>query len=95
MQHLVDQFKQELRQIFREELAANGICATPVQSIPELVKPASQKETCKFLGITEPTLISWRKKGRIPFMQVGSAIRYDLSAVLKAIEGKSKKGIRN
>lgn len=40
------------------------------------------------LNVTRQTLINWRNKGRIPYFQIGSAIRYDLNVVLKAIEKK-------
>lgn len=48
---------------------------------------------CEKLGISLPTLIRWRHKGKIPFLQIGSAIRYDLNAVLKALEAGKKKGV--
>lgn len=51
----------------------------------------NQTEMCLFLDITEPTIIRWRKKGVIPFMQIGSAIRYDVNAVLKALEKNGRK----
>ena len=56
-------------------------------------QPITTKEICNFLGITEPTIIRWRKKGKIPFLQVGSRILYQKSAVLKALE--NKKGANN
>ena len=92
MQNLVEQFKEEFRQMIREELAAN----IPISEPPkELIKPVSQKELCTFLGLTEPTVIRWRQKGKLPFMQIGSAIRYDLNAVLLALQAKNKKGASN
>jgi len=55
-------------------------------------QPVNTKELCSFLDITEPTLIRWRKKGKIPFLQVGSRILYQKSAVITALE--HKKGTR-
>ena len=46
------------------------------------VKPITTKELCAFLGITEPTVIRWRKKKKIPFFRIGSAIRFNLKDVL-------------
>ncbi|MDR7130337.1 excisionase family DNA binding protein [Algoriphagus sp. 4150] len=43
------------------------------------------------LGITRPTLSKWRKEGRIPFIQVGSVVRYDLDKVLEALESKKRR----
>ncbi|WP_158995207.1 helix-turn-helix domain-containing protein [Mucilaginibacter sp. L196] len=51
------------------------------------------KQLINFLDITEPTLIRWRKKGKIPFLKIGSRILYQKSAVLAAIE--NKKGGKN
>lgn len=47
---------------------------------------------CQRFNITIPTLIRWRKKGKIPFMQIGSAIRYDINKVIEALEVGKKKG---
>lgn len=92
MQNLVEQFKEEFRQMIREELAANIQIPEPQK---EVIKPISQKELCTFLGLTEPTVIRWRQKGKLPFMQIGSAIRYDLSSVLLALESKNNKRASN
>lgn len=43
------------------------------------------------LGITRPTLSKWRKEGRIPFIQVGAVVRYDLDKVLEALENKKRR----
>ncbi|WP_018615890.1 hypothetical protein [Segetibacter koreensis] len=45
---------------------------------------------CYRLNITEPTAIRHRKRGTIPFLQIGSAIRYNWPAVVKALENKKK-----
>ena len=42
------------------------------------------------LSVTRPTLSKWRKANRIPFIQVGSVVRYDLDKVLEALESKTK-----
>ena len=92
MQNLVLIQVDELRQLIREELAVNN----PVneQEKPK-VKPLNQRELCTFLGLSEPTIIRWRKKGLIPCMKIGSAIRYDLNTVLQALEtGKNKSASR-
>ncbi|SMD46392.1 DNA binding domain-containing protein, excisionase family [Aquiflexum balticum DSM 16537] len=43
------------------------------------------------LGVTRPTLSKWRKEGRIPFIQVGSVVRYDLDKVLEVLENKKRR----
>lgn len=50
-------------------------------------------ELCKKLGITMQTLIRWKHKGKVPYLQIGASIRYDLNKVLQALEvGGKKKG---
>lgn len=56
---------------------------------PEII---DTKELLLRLGLSEPTVIRYRQKGVIPFLQVGSAIRYDYQKVLDALE--KKKGNR-
>ena len=48
----------------------------------------NQKELAKKLGVSEQTIIRWKAKKKIPFKQVGTAPRFNLSEVLKAIEKK-------
>lgn len=82
----------EVRQLIRDELSVTT--PTPEQH-KQASKPINQRELCTFLGLTEPTVIRWRKKGKIPFMQIGSAIRYDVNTVIEALEGgKSRRGVR-
>lgn len=52
----------------------------------------NSREIRKRLDISEPTLIRWRRKGRIPYLSIGSAIRYDWHKVLEAISSDNKKG---
>jgi hypothetical protein len=51
-----------------------------------LKEPISTKQLCNFLNVTEPTIAKYRRKGIIPFMLIGSAIRYDLSRVVAALD---------
>ncbi len=46
---------------------------------------------CARLDISEPTIIRMRKRKAIPFLQIGSAIRYDWRAVIEALEQKKHK----
>jgi excisionase family DNA binding protein len=48
-------------------------------------QPVTQAEICKYLNITEPTLIRWKKKGTIPFLKVGSRVLYEKGKVVEAI----------
>ena len=48
-------------------------------------KPITMLQLCEHLGVTEPTILRWRKKGKIPFFKIGTAIRFNLTEVLKAL----------
>lgn len=50
------------------------------------------KELMRRLDVSEPTLIRWRKKGKIPYIQFGCTIRYRYQAVLDALEVKKRGG---
>ena len=43
-------------------------------------------ELMRRLGLTEPTIIRYEKKKVIPRIEIGSAIRYNWPAVVKALE---------
>jgi excisionase family DNA binding protein len=51
----------------------------------------SREELCKRLDLTEPTIIRWEKKGKIPSFRIGSAVRYNWPVVIESLE---KKGVR-
>lgn len=80
----LEQLLDQLKQVVRLELG-NTAPGTPAIS-----KPVTTKELCEFLDVTEPTVKRWRDKGVIPFMQIGSAVRFNLNDVLKALEVKNK-----
>lgn len=54
-----------------------------VQSVNE--KPISQKELAKYLNVSERTIMRWRDKGDVPYLQIGHRILYQTSEVLKAL----------
>jgi excisionase family DNA binding protein len=65
-------------------LAAHNIERPPEMEIIDT------KEVCKRLAITEPTVLRWRKKKKIPYLNIGSAIRYNWPEVVKALENKRR-----
>lgn len=52
---------------------------------PEII---NTEELCKRLDISEPTAIKWRRKKKIPFFTIGTAIRYNWPEVVKFLEAK-------
>lgn len=63
------------------------------QPSPEVrkVEIIDQDELCKRLSLTRQTIARWREKGKIPFIQIGSAFRYDWLKVVETLEGKKKR----
>jgi hypothetical protein len=69
-------------EIIKSLLTSSGISqAQP----PEIIDTDT---LCTRLGITEPTAIRHKKKGLIPSLQIGSAVRYNWPDVVKALEKK-------
>ncbi len=58
------------------------IRTAPGQQVEIIDRP----ELLKRLDITEPTAITWGKKGKIPEMRIGSNVRYDWFDVVKALK---------
>ncbi|MEJ6980740.1 helix-turn-helix domain-containing protein [Pedobacter sp. P351] len=83
----------EVRQMFREELLSFFPDFQAHTTAPK-AEVITGEELCKRLDLTIQTLIRWRQKGKIPFLQVGSSIRYDFNKVLEAIEVSKKKGVK-
>ena len=78
-----------------EELSAQlteikNLLTNPATSnFPQVLEqPVTAEELCKFLRISEPSLVRLKKKRKIPFIEVGGSIRYDKAAVVKALEKK-------
>jgi len=83
----IEDLMQSLRLIVREEIAAN-----PSSQSRETTEYVNGEALCSFIGISKPTLIRYRKKGKIPFIEVGGVLRYDKNKVAKALELGNKKG---
>jgi excisionase family DNA binding protein len=57
-----------------------------INNIQPIEKPITTKELCSFLNVSEPTIIRWKKKGKIPFLQIGGSVRFCKASVIKALE---------
>ena len=83
--NVLDQILSEI-----QELKAL-ILAMPLAGVNEPADIIDRATLCKRLNITEPTVIRWEKKGKIPVMRIGSSIRYNWQTVIKALEVVKKK----
>jgi excisionase family DNA binding protein len=85
-------FEEIMLRLERIEAKIGGRAAAPAADPVE--KPIDTEQLCEFLGVTRPTIVRYRKKNIIPFLLIGSSIRYDRRAVLKALEAKKERGRR-
>jgi hypothetical protein len=53
---------------------------------PREIEIIDRAELRKRLEITEPTVIRWQRRGDIPFMLIGTCVRYNWPEVVKALE---------
>jgi predicted DNA-binding transcriptional regulator AlpA len=83
MSNPFEEILQELAEIKQTLSAARN---APAQQIEVIDRP----ELLKRLGITEPTAITWGKKGRIPEMRIGSNVRYNWPSVVAALENTKR-----
>lgn len=80
---------------FKDEMAK--LIQAQLESLKLLTKQTTEQtildtdQLMAKLGVTRPTLSRWRKENRIPFIQVGSVVRYDLDKVLEALENKKRR----
>lgn len=88
MQKMVFITEEELRALIREVVKN---FAPLVEIKNEAEQPISQAEICRFLNVTEATIIRWRKKKLIPFLQIGSRVLYQKSKVIVALGRNNKR----
>lgn len=82
----IEELLQQVRMIVCEELEKyHSQIAQPILS-----RPITQKELCNYLDVSVQTIIRWKNKKKIPFMNIGSSVRFDLQKVLDALEQKKR-----
>jgi len=77
------QLKSVVMECVKEALQGVTPTQAGYDAHPEII---DTKALLTRLDLSEPTVIRYRQKGVIPFLQVGSAIRYDYRKVLDALE---------
>lgn len=80
MQNPFEEIVQELQSI---KAALSELKTSDTQTPIEII---DRKELMKRLRITEPTVIIWGRKGKIPELRIGANVRYNWPAVVKALE---------
>ncbi len=67
-----------------------AVATIPQAKAAAPVEIINAEEICKRLAISGPTLIKWRNKKKIPFIHIGSAIRYNWPKVIEALENQKQ-----
>ena len=60
-----------------------GLQAAPIPEILDV------DEVCKRLNISRPTLLSWKTKGKIPYIQVDKVLRFEWHSVVAALQKRA------
>lgn len=83
MQTIANPFEIILQQLaeIKEALPKPGEDKEPIEVI-------DRKELMKRLSITEPTAIRWGRRGKLPELRIGNAVRYNWPEVVAALNGK-------
>jgi hypothetical protein len=58
---------------------------------PPTEKLVRAKTIAERYDVTERSVFNWKDEGKIPCVKIGKTIRFDLAAVIAAIEGKEGK----
>jgi len=70
----------------RERIHSNQQLASYLSTNGQVMPLIDTPELAKTLGVSTRTVLSWRQKGRIPYLQPSlRLIRYSLPAVLQAL----------
>jgi excisionase family DNA binding protein len=70
------------------ELKRSGI--NPDTSHPEISDRLSQKEAAELIGISQPTILAWKKKKLIPYYQIGHKVFYSRKELIEAAQKNSE-----
>jgi excisionase family DNA binding protein len=77
--HSKDDLKRVVRMVV-DEIKKNEIIETNLAPTDDRL---TQKEAASFLGISVTSIIDWKKKGKIPYYQIGKSIFFSKSELLK------------
>lgn len=78
--HNKEDLKRVVRMVVEEIRKTETI---PAGSIDPGEDRLTQKEAAKFLGISVTSLISWKKKGMVPYFQIGRSVFFSKKELLE------------
>lgn len=84
--------KNDLDQLLRRAVF-QAIGELRETDLPKPTKPEPEKllttaEACELLRCSRPTIHRWKREGLVPFVRIGSCIRYRESDLKKLLETK-------
>ncbi|WP_240643095.1 helix-turn-helix domain-containing protein [Sinomicrobium pectinilyticum] len=78
--HNKEDLKRVVRMVVEEIRKTEIVSHTPMNSEEDRL---TQKEAARFLGISVTSLISWKKKGLVPYFQIGRSIFFSKVELLE------------
>lgn len=78
----LDQFELLIRRCIQAELAE---MIQRLETEPDEIMDGRQ--VCEEFQISMPTLIKYRKEGRVPFFRIGNRVRYRKREVVEGLRG--------
>jgi len=69
--------KEELRSIIKSAIMDVLPSATTQQQPVKDAELISQSDACKLLGITNATIISWKKQGKVKYKKLGGRVFFN------------------
>ena len=84
MSNQFNEIIEKLNDLESKFAESNTVVSVPAAEIID------RAELCKRLSITEPTVIRWEKKSKIPCFRIGSCVRYNWQTVLDVLEKSNK-----
>ncbi|MEP1034764.1 helix-turn-helix domain-containing protein [Ekhidna sp.] len=76
---------KEFKEIIRESIQEHQTGTVEVSEDSEIL---NQKEAAEFLGISQTTIIKWKKEGKIPYQQIpgSSKVRFYKSQLRRTVQ---------
>lgn len=85
MDNLIIVTPSELEQLIKK-VVEDCLSKMPAHSLDPPKEIIDSETLCKRLNLSNVTVIKYRKKGKIPFLIIGDAIRFEWNAVLQALK---------
>jgi len=67
-----------------------GTVAAPLASVPPTTEFLKKRELAALLKVTERTLETWLREGRLPFIKVSKSVRFHWPTVLAHLNSKTQ-----